>query len=292
MAWIKIAKPYCLAICLWLCAVGSSHGSDTLDVFIRDDVLSDYQRFVGQRDVSTIRDFSHQAVRRDVVDMIIAQQALRLGGFKKRFTFRPGFVNFRDSNLLLTGQQLLYFDSFWRRDIADRENKVFVSDAVILAGQYYAGVYHAPHNSKVAKVKSLAQLQQLSAVSSPRWKTDWQTLQALELKKVHSESDWTAQARMVSKGWVDFMMMPLQPKNNNRFTLPNIELVANPHVVILLDDSRHFLVSRAHPDGKRAFTALQKGLQQLRQQGAITKAYQQAGLIPDVTQYQVLQPAK
>ena len=43
---------------------------------------SDYQRFVGQRDVTTIDDFSHQAVRRDVVDMVIAQQALQLGGFK------------------------------------------------------------------------------------------------------------------------------------------------------------------------------------------------------------------
>ena len=117
-------------------------------------------------------------------------------------------------------------------------------------------------------------------------------LQALELQQVHSETDWTAQARMVAKGWVDFMLMPLQPKHNNRFTLENIELVANPHVVILLDDSRHFLVSRCSPDGKRAFTALQKGLQQLRQQGAITKAYQQAGLIPDLTQCQVLQPAK
>lgn len=79
---------------------------------------------------------------------------------------------------------------------------------------------------------------------------------------------------------------------DNRFVLEDVELIANEHLVVLLNDSRHFAVSRLHPEGERAFAALQKGLAILREQGRITSAYQQAGLIPDLKKYQVVNPVQ
>jgi hypothetical protein len=66
-------------------------------IYIRDDVFIDYQEFVAGRDVTVINNFSGKNIRRDVVDMIIAQQALKLGGFKYTFTYAPGKVNFRNT---------------------------------------------------------------------------------------------------------------------------------------------------------------------------------------------------
>ncbi|PAY02462.1 hypothetical protein CKO50_04325 [Pseudoalteromonas sp. HM-SA03] len=292
MGWIRRTKRSHLFFAFVLGFAGVLNASEALNVFIRDDVLANYQRFVGERDVTKITDFSGQYLRRDVVDMVIAQQALQKGGFDKTFIFTPGFVSFRESNLLEKGEQLLHFDSYWKADLENKGRLLFISEPVIQKGQYFAGIYHGIDNQKVKQLKEEQGLTQLTSVSNPKWQTDWQTLESLPLKQLHAESDWMSQARMVSKGWVDFMLMPLMPKRDNRFVLEDVELIANEHLVVLLNDSRHFAVSRLHPEGERAFAALQKGLAILREQGRITSAYQQAGLIPDLNKYQVVNPTQ
>jgi hypothetical protein len=57
--------------------------------------------------------------------MIIAQQALKLGGFKHSFTYAPGKVNFRNTKLLQNGQLLISFDSYWQQDALPLFNKLY-----------------------------------------------------------------------------------------------------------------------------------------------------------------------
>ncbi|WP_235591862.1 hypothetical protein [Pseudoalteromonas sp. XI10] len=260
-------------------------------IFIRDDVYDDYSRFLNGRKPLEVKDFSGAYIRRDVVDMIIAQQALSLGGFTKPFRYHKGNVNYRNTKLLEDGQLLLSFDSVWSVDAKQLVESVYISDPVIRNGEYYAGIFTSPNNKKVQQVKQLADFKQLTAVSTPRWQTDWQTLSALPLKELLREDEWLGQVRTVSMQWVDFMMMPLMPSLNNRYTLENIELVAVPNLVLQLNDSRHFIISKSHPDGKAAFVAIQKGLAQLRKIGAIEKAYREAGFIPDLNNYTVINKA-
>ena len=269
------------------------YGNDNKSVviFIRDDVYDDYSRFLNGRKPIEVKDFSGAYIRRDVVDMIIAQQALSLGGFTKPFRYHKGNVNYRNTKLLEDGQLLLSFDSVWSVDAKQLVESVYISDPVIRDGEYFAGIFTSPNNKKVQQVKQLADFKQLTAVSTPRWQTDWQTLSALPLKELLREDEWLGQVRTVSMQWVDFMMMPLMPSLNNRYTLENIELVAVPNLVLQLNDSRHFIISKSHPDGKAAFVAIQKGLAQLRKTGAIEKAYREAGFIPDLNNYTVINKA-
>ena len=250
------------------------YGNDSKSVviFIRDDVYDDYSRFLNGRKPLEVKDFSGAYIRRDVVDMIIAQQALSLGGFTKPFRYHKGNVNYRNTKLLEDGQLLLSFDSVWSVDAKQLVESVYISDPVIRDGEYFAGIFTSPNNKKVQQVKQLADFKQLTAVSTPRWQTDWQTLSALPLKELLREDEWLGQVRTVSMQWVDFMMMPLMPSLNNRYSLENIELVAVPNLVLQLNDSRHFIISKNHPDGKAAFVAIQKGLAQLRKTGAIEKS--------------------
>ena len=263
-------------------------GINKIQIYVRDDVYIDYKRFLNGRKVSEITDFSGEYIRRDVVDMILAQQALALGGFTKEFEYQTGNVNLRNTKLLVQGKLLLSMDSYWLEDAKAMSDSVYISKALIKRGEYYAGVFYSPNNEKMQQLHSYQQLINYTSVSTPRWRTDWETLHNLPLNKLFVEHEWVSQARMVSMMWADFMLMPLMPSLKNEFNLEGIKLVAHPNLVMLLDGSRHLVVSKAHPYGKEAFKALQKGLKILRERGMIIKAYTQAGFIPELSKYKVL----
>lgn len=281
MRFVFLALMLCLQSCL---AVAQT----TIDIFIRDDVYEDYQKFLAGRDVQKIDDFNSPYMRRDVADMVLLQQALVLGGFTHKFNYLPGKVNFRNTRMLETGELLLSFDTYWLSDAKVMADKVWISPAVIAKGEYLAGIYTSPNNHKVLAINSLADFQQLSAVSTPKWRTDWKTLSALPLKTLVREDEWLSQARMVHMQWADFMLMPFVKSADGNYRLEQIELKVVPKIAILLDDSRHFVVSKQHPDGKAAFTALSKGLEILAKRGGINHMYQQAGFLVDRSQYQIL----
>jgi len=258
-----------LTLALILFASQTAHAAEPVDVFIRDDVYEDYLTFVGNRNVTDINDFSAKTMRRDVADMVLLHQALQLGGYRKKFRYQSGKVNFRNTKLLESGALLLSFDTYWLADAKALRDKVLVSDPVILQGEYLAGIYASPNNAAVFDIRQLDDLRRFSAVSTPKWRTDWQTLQALPLRKLIREDEWLSQARMVSMGWVDFMLMPFFHDSFGNYRLESIQLKVVPGVAILLNDSRHFVVSSTHPDGPEAFAALNKGLKQLRANGQL-----------------------
>jgi len=278
-----------LLLCLFNNQLSYAKSNDVL-IYIRDDVYRGYQEFVGDRDILAINNFSTKTIRRDVLDMIIAQQALKLGGFNYSFSYAPGKVNFRNTKMLQAGQLLISFDSYWHQDAQAINDKVYISAAVIRNGEYIAGMYTSPKNTKVLSIKTLADLTELTSISTPKWRTDWQTLQSLPLKKLMKENSWLSMARMVNIQWVDFLLMPFTSTPDQSFTLEKIHLVPVKNVGILLKDSRHYVISKAHPMGKQAFAAINKGLKILRKSGAIVKAYQQAGFFLDPNKYTVLNP--
>jgi len=265
--------------------------TEAIVIFIRDDVYEDYQKFLAGRDVLSIRNFQHKNMRRDVADMVLLQQALALGGFNRQFTYLPGKVNFRNTKMLETGELLLSFDSYWLSDAKEIASMVYISDPVIRRGEYFAGIYTSPNNQKTLKIKSLDDLRELSGVSTPKWQTDWKTMSALPLKKLIREDEWLSQARIVHMGWVDFMLMPFFNSADGSYQLEQIHLQRVPGVAILLDDSRHFVISKVHPSGKAAFDAIQSGMKILRENGQIEKMYREAGFLIDDKVMRILNPS-
>jgi len=259
-------------------------------IYIRDDVYVDYLQFVADRDISTIDDFSGKKIRRDVVDMIIAQQALKLGGFNYRFNYAPGKVNFRNTKMLQNGKLLISFDSYWLQDAQPLSNKVYISEEVIRNGEYVAGIYTSPKNTKTLSIKKLSDLETLTAVSTPRWKTDWHTLQQLPIRQLTREDSWLSMVRMVNIEWIDFILMPFNSTPDQSFTMDKVHLVPVKNIGVVLKDSRHFVISRVHPKGDEAFIAINKGLKILRKRGAIVKAYTQAGFFVDINKVKIINP--
>lgn len=280
---------FAIALFFLLSAVAAA---EQIDIYIRDDVYEDYLKFVDGRDVLSITEFNSPYLRRDVADMVVLQQALALGGFTNKFNYIPGKVNFRNTKMLETGELLLSFDSYWLTDAKTIVEKIYISDPVIIKGQYLAGLFASPNNQKVFAVKSVQQLAKLTAVSTPKWQTDWQTLSTLPLKQLVREDEWLSQARMVHMQWVDFMLMPLFNAPDGNYQLEKIHLKMVPKLAVLLNDSRHFVISRNHPQGKAAFDALNAGLKQLRASGKIELIYTKAGFLVDHAQYNILNTPK
>ncbi|NTS77794.1 hypothetical protein HR060_13095 [Catenovulum sp. SM1970] len=263
-----------------------------VDISLRDDVYTDYLVFLNDRDVLSIDSFEGVRIRRDVVDMIIAQQALALGGFQSKFNYFPGRSNYRNAKLLEQGSLLISFDTYWLEDAKAIDYAIFVSEPVIRKGEYVAGIYANPKNESVFNILYLEDLNQFTAVSTPKWKTDWATLSSLPLKELIREDRWLGMARMVDKMWVDFMLMPFYRSEDKIYRLENITLKPVENVAVVLNDSRHFVISRAHPLGSEAFSALQKGLKILREQKKIARAYKEAGFFIDRNKYKILNPVQ
>jgi len=261
---------------------------DELLIYIRDDVYQDYQTFVAGRDVLLIDSFSGKAIRRDVVDMIIAQQALKHGGFNHHFKYVPGKVNFRNTNLLQKGELLISFDSYWLKDALDLQQHIYISEAVIRKGEYVAGIYTSPNNAKVLNIKSINDLSALTAVSTPKWQTDWQTLKSLPLKKLIREDEWLSMARMVDIKWIDFLLMPFHSSEDQSFTMNKIHLVPVKNIGVVLNDSRHFVISKKHPKGLQAINAINIGLKKLRLKKTIVNAYTEAGFFVDQSKIKII----
>ncbi len=264
--------------------------SDSVLIYIRDDVYEDYLEFVAGRDINNIENFSGKNIRRDVVDMIIAQQALKLGGFNHSFNYASGKVNFRNTKMLQSGSLLISFDSYWQQDATPLADKVYITAEVIRKGEYVAGIYTSPKNTKTLSLSKLDDFKELTGVSTPKWRTDWQTLKELPLKNLIHEDSWLSMVRMVNIQWVDFILMPFNSTPDQSFTMDKVHLVPVKGIGVVLKDSRHFVISKKHPKGKEAFDAINKGLKILRQKGAIVKAYTQAGFFIDKSTIEIINP--
>ncbi len=263
-----------------------------VDVLIEDSVYDDYFRFLNGRAVQDIQDFSTVGARRDVVDMVLVQQAIRLGGLNLNFQFKRSDFSARSPKLFIRGEALVSFDSVWRNAVRKYEQHVYISSPVIERGQYVAGLWTSPGNGKALAVRTSADLQQLTAVSSKSYEADWRTLEGLKLKNIRDEYAWISMATLVSKGWIDVMLAPFPRQQPFVIKQEHVTLVAVEGVKVLLDDSRHFVVSKHHPLGAATFAALQRGMLKLREQGVLNRAYAECGFYNSaVANWTLLKPS-
>ncbi|WP_019675662.1 hypothetical protein [Arsukibacterium perlucidum] len=246
-------------------------------ISIDNDVYRNVQRFLAGRHVLDITNFNSPYASRDIVDFVLIQQAISLGGIKLDIHFESGNYDARNLRSIKDGLLLLSLDSFWLSELNNIQSQVFISQPLIRRGEYIAGLYTAIDNVRAHSAKTLEQIQKLSFVSTPIWATDWLSLQQLAPKQLLNEKVWSSQAKLVSRGWVDVMLAPFLPGNNFRFTGDGYDIVAIEGIKIILNDSRHVAVSKQHPAGQITFEALEKGLTILRAQGRIEQAYTEAG---------------
>jgi hypothetical protein len=244
-------------------------------ITMQDDVYKGYLCLLNDRNPLDITDFSGACSRRDVVEIILFQQALALGGLSANIQFVPGNYSLRNRRLLETGFLMASVDTFWKKEAEKLSDFILISEPMILAGEYTAGFFTAKSNGNMLATRNLHDFEKFTGVSSKNWTADWQTMVSLQLKELIDEPIWSAQVSLVSRRFVDFMLAPLNVEFINK---QDWDLVPVPGIAVLLNDSRHFVFSKNHPLAKMAFAAANKGIKIMRLNGTIHKAYSDAQL--------------
>lgn len=267
----------------------SAWGDEQLVVAIPPDVLEDYQGFLQGRDPLDVTEFGGPFTRRDVVEVVLLQQALHRGGWSQRVVLESFPSVTRILRELESGHAVCTATSFWREDIVPAKAQFYFSDAVVEAGQFEAGLYTVPTNQQALAAQSLAHVQRLTALSNRSWFVDWRTLEQLGIAQLQHVGQWSGMTKMVAAGRADFVLAPFQASEDLSLVVGTSRLVPIPGIKVGLDGTRHFLVSRQHPRARALLQHLNAGLTILRQKGVIRQAYVESGFFnPRVARWTLL----
>jgi hypothetical protein len=266
-----------------------SENKPSLPIATSEQVFRDYLCVVGQKSVLSLTHYGGSCSRREVAEIILVQQMLALGGFDYEFSLESGYYSLRERKLIRSGLLLIGIDSIWQSEANEMADDVYISPPIINAGEYQAGFYTSTHNDKVLATTSIKNLKALSVVSNKQWTIDWKTLKSTQFNHVKHEGTWLAQARLIEKELADVMLAPFSNRDDLSYNFKDILLTPIPGFLIELPESRHIIVSKKHPLGESAFNALIKGMEIMRNNGTITKAYEDAGFLnKNVKHWQVV----
>ncbi len=190
--------------------------------------------------------------------------------------------------LTQTGRTATFVETYSLADISDKRDDFYITQPVLAAGEYPVGLYTSIDNTRALASKP-DQLSLLTAASHPSWHTDWSILESLKFEHIHPVDCMDAALTMVAKQKADVLLFAFQGEDDFSFTHMGDKIVPITGMKVFFPESRHFLVSKKHPDGEAIFTALESGLSKMRERGDIKKIYQRFGVMdPRVADWQVI----
>ena len=214
---MKTNEIQCMKWTLIFCYIFCAHCIAKVPISVESDIYDFAKQLIGEKNVHTIDNFKHPSCLRDVVEFVVVQKAIKLGGLDIEFDYVPGDYDARNIRLIQHGLLLISFDTIWLNEAQNYKEDVYISDPIVRNGEFYAGIYVAADKVRDLKPKLKHGLQHFSFVTSDAWYTDVKTLTSLQIKNLVIESDWLVMAKMVSKSWIDAMLAPFQSKQPFEF---------------------------------------------------------------------------
>ncbi len=241
-----------------------------------DRIATNFARWTADTPCTEIDNFSNPNASRGTVDLILICQALDATDYKAEITIVnvPNYL--RALALTIDGKVDMAAESIWRLEI--RESSLYFSPPIIREGEFEKGIYTSPHNKKVLGVSSLEELRQLTAVIPSVWFQDKEALKEMGVSIVYVPLKQSIY-KMVASRRADFTLLEFSNSPDLSKVYNDVRLIPVKNIKIALKGSRHFVVSKAARDSSRLHEALTIGVNRLRQQGRIRRAYQQSGFI-------------
>ncbi|AZZ99070.1 hypothetical protein [Pseudoalteromonas sp. R3] len=258
-----------------------AHNPLIVDIISSENFSQRYQAFLQGRSVLDVTDFrpTTQGSHIEIIEMVLLQQALFLGGETREVIFNPKpSVNILEFTDMIAGESLILARTVWHEDVINYRGSVYVSDPVVKFGEYEAGIYVAKRNQALHQTTRDG-LEQLTLVANPRWRVDWHALTNSKMNLVSFIGPWESMLNMVETDIVDGMLVNFSVSESLQLVFEGRDYVPIEGVKMVLPDSRHFIVSKRHPEGAQIFAALNRGLKELRRRGVIRKALTESGFI-------------
>lgn len=254
-----------------------SFAEEKLTISTYEYDLKKYQLFLAEKNTSPleIRDFSSSHCSRAIVNLILLQQALQLGGGKYTIELIATPNPSRAVNFVRTGTAVILGEDMWDSIF---DESVYMSSEVIGTGKFEKVIVGRLNNSRLMQVKNINDLRELSVVTGHDWTIDIQTLEDMKIQYINKVPLYSLQFKMLAAGRVDFALFEASSiEDKNKAELQKFNLGVVPGIKIGLAGSRHYMVSKKHPQGKQVFETLERGLKILREKGRIKKAMTDVG---------------
>ncbi len=247
-------------------------------VLIPSDVHADYLKFIGGRDPKQIDFYGGEFSRRDVIEVVLIQQALSKGGDQSEFDFSLVDSYARQLIEIKEGRAVFPLTSVWESDATRLSDHMYTTDLLIRPEEFVAGFYVKPNNARALQANRLSDLALLTAVSNPKWKRDWDLLESfIPTEQLYKSVLWSSMVKMVEFGRVDFLLAPFQSTLDLSLSYEDIHLVPIPGIKISLGEGRRVVFSKLHPKGQELYEAFQRGFAMMKKNGLIKRAYNQSG---------------
>lgn len=260
-------------------------GAEDTIILVPAEVVDGFRDFRGSRQIADIRNYSfstdyisrHQDpfTNLEVVELVLLVQALQLGGLKGEIKIKPASAHAM-MRRVEKGEAILGGVSIWRERTDTRTKSLWVSDPIIRQGEFELGLYSC---GQPVPIIDLADLRQYKLSSHADWPMVTELLQSLEQADLSLSSDWSTVVKQTCNGMSDLVAAPFT--NSAGLSLQHLDelLTPVPGVKLKVGGTRHFVISRLHPKGKRAYFSLQRGLRKLRLKGNIARAMRQSGFL-------------
>ncbi|WP_413575294.1 hypothetical protein ACLVWU_13385 [Bdellovibrio sp. HCB290] len=243
---------------------------------VAQDVLEYYNKFLQGRDPLMIESFKEPGARRDIVELILFQQALLSGGLKARVEFVGSPSYTRTVMELKNGAILATGNTIWSQD-AEGIHNIWSSPSTVRPGDFVAGLYGKPENIAKFKKLGIGKIKSLNVVTSSVWKSDYNALAEAGFKNIQDIQHWPLMVRMVGNGRADLMLSSFRSTEDLSFTDEDIKLVPLPGYKIELVGGRVWSFNKNFPESDQVIQAFKKGYKNLEERGTIRRAYKECG---------------
>ena len=274
---LRLAVIYSL---LFISITNSVQGKTVITVAAIEGSINSWNEFKSYSKVSPEK-IQHilgaESSVRFIADMVILTQAFEKAGYDYEIEFVIAPNERRAVRMLVDGVAVMVGSDLFLNDYPE---SIFISEAIIKEGELFKGVFGLSSNKALMSAKSIKDLQQLTAVSLPNWKTDWSTLTKLQVKDLIPVNTYRAMVHVITFRNVDFGLIeiPRLPNPINTWTYKGGALSIVPGIKLQMPGSRHFAVSKTHPLGSQVFKALEEGLLILREENKIQSLMEDVGV--------------
>ena len=228
--------------------------------------------------------------------IMIMKNALVLGGIIPQITFLETPNIKREEDNVIKGHAVISTHLFNESAINDPggRSQVFISDPVLENGDYEKGIFCLPYNHRVLNARTLNELKDAGIpLIGIHWHNDNATLKNMGIEQIAKGPTTESLFRMIKAGRADWVPLGFHNSKDLSVSRAGITLVPVKGIKISLNESRHYIVSKNHPDGTKIFLALQKGIKIMRKQGMIKKLLIHGGFhCPSTQNWKVLNSKK
>ncbi|WP_031481890.1 type 2 periplasmic-binding domain-containing protein [Maridesulfovibrio frigidus] len=239
-------------------------------------------------DPLAIADYYSPDSSRPAVSMLILRQALSLGGMNSDFFFitcpNPG----RSINEVKNGRAVLYSSDIWEQEFDD---SVYKTAPLLQRGEFQKGIYVNKKSLLLKNNPTVLSLKKKTPLVEHTWTTDIETLKQIGFKNIQTAPQYDLLFKMINRDRADFTLLDFPLNKNLIVQSTDGDLYPLPNVKVVFPHSRHFMVSKKHPQGKIVFEALEKGLKIMRENGTIKRALRQSYIINEkVKDWDIIYP--